>query len=423
MNNKFWRDVFDQISSLILIFRKESSDHELMFVNRAVQSYLGYKPESYVLESEQKGSLRDELETICRLALNGETRIQLTTLSGKKNMYSVEVSDFYSESIKEQILIMTVHGVSDAEMPTDSSSNARFESQLMSTVRNRISQGLEQGANLAFVGAQGTGKRFFSDEVLARLIQSDYQIVKMDYSAGHVEIFCDGVHSDFDHLQSLRKSKPIALFIYELQEMGEKDQKLIMEWAKQPDRNVRFIVGSRVSLDQMVSEGRLHPELYYLMNLTSVVLPGLHHRRSEIQPYAEHLIRKICDASGVAYPKISEKEWTRLFNYDFKIHFDDLNTIILRSVIRAEEGAFEFNVGNASSSTNQKRKGHPKNDESSVVIDLDVSGGYDEHMRIYLSQVLERTNGKIYGKDGAAAVLGMKPTTLQSKLDKYRVRV
>jgi len=423
MNNKFWRDVFDHISTMVFIFRKETEAYELMFVNRAVQAYLGYKPESYVLESEQNGILREELEFNCRVALEGETTIQFTTISGKKNSYSVVVSDFYSESIKEQVLVMTVEGGTDSKTSMDGASNSLAESELMKTVRTRISLGLEQGANLAFVGSQGSGKRFFMDMVLMQLIKSDYHIVKMDYSDGHYRVYCDGVQSDFEHIQSLRKTKPIALFIYELQEMGDKDQKRILEWAQQADRSVRFVIGSKVSVDQMVSEGRLKPDFYYQMNLTSVVLPGLNHRRSEIQAYAENLIRKICDASAVRYPEISDKEWTRLFHYDYANNFDDLNTIILRSVIRAEPGVFEFELGLESAKSVQRRKGSHKSDELGVVIDLDSSGGFDEHMRIYLSQVLKRTSGKIYGKDGAAAILGMKPTTLQSKLEKYKVRM
>ncbi len=45
-----------------------------------------------------------------------------------------------------------------------------------------------------------------------------------------------------------------------------------------------------------------------------------------------------------------------------------------------------------------------------------------EHERRYLAQALRRTNGKIYGADGAAQLLGLKPTTLQSKLKKHRLK-
>jgi transcriptional regulator with GAF, ATPase, and Fis domain len=47
---------------------------------------------------------------------------------------------------------------------------------------------------------------------------------------------------------------------------------------------------------------------------------------------------------------------------------------------------------------------------------------FEEHERRYLQRVLARTSGKIYGADGAAAMLGLPPTTLQSKLKKLGLR-
>ena len=423
MNNKFWRDVFDQIASLVLIFRKETDNYELMFVNKAIQTFLGYKPELYVMESEQPGALRDELVANCRTALGGESKIPFTAMNGQKVFLSASISEFYSESIKEHLLVMTVQWASNAMEASLPSSSEQMETQLMKTVRDRIESSLEQGASLVFVGAQGSGKRFYQDRVFSDLVKTDGHIVKMDYSSRRLEMFCDGVQSDIDQLTTLRKPKPVTIFIYEMQQMSKADQKKLLDWCTQADRNLRFIIGSKISPDQMVSEGSLEAEFYYHMNLTSILLPGLNHRRSEIQGYSEGMIRKICDASGVPYPEISAKEWTRLFHHDYSTNFDELNSIILRSVIKVERGSFQFEINDQEAKPSGKRKSVSTGSESELRIDIDSSQGFDEHMRIYLSQILLRTGGKIYGKDGAAALLGMKPTTLQSKLEKYNVRV
>jgi formate hydrogenlyase transcriptional activator len=47
---------------------------------------------------------------------------------------------------------------------------------------------------------------------------------------------------------------------------------------------------------------------------------------------------------------------------------------------------------------------------------------FDDHERRYLRRVLEHTGGKIYGPGGAAELLGLPPTTLQSKLRRYGLR-
>ena len=67
-------------------------------------------------------------------------------------------------------------------------------------------------------------------------------------------------------------------------------------------------------------------------------------------------------------------------------------------------------------------KVHNRSGNITVVDHIDEILPFDEMSRLYLQAVLGRTGGRIYGKGGAAELLDMKPTTLQSKIKKLGVR-
>jgi DNA-binding NtrC family response regulator len=155
------------------------------------------------------------------------------------------------------------------------------------------------------------------------------------------------------------------------------------------------------------------------MNLISVVLPALDMRRADIKPYSERWLNKVCDAVDVDLPSISDKEWTRLFHHEYAGGYDELNAILMRSLINGSSGKFQFEL---SASQTAEKKARSTRDSIDGSITLSNGATYDEHMREYLEQMMIRHGWKIYGSDGAAVQLGMKPTTLQSKLEKYSVR-
>lgn len=419
MNNKFWREIFDQITSLVMVFRMKEGASELMFVNKAVQSNLGYTPEAFVMESEQEGALRSGLSELIDAVIGGSRRVVLTDLSGMDMEFSVEIQQFFSDAIREELAVLTLHkGTSDGGNQ-QSGHDIVADSIVMQSVIDRFRQVDQAGASMAFIGSQGTGKRLFMDTTLRGALSSGSSIWKMDYATSKNPIYImDGVQVDLDAMFAMRLRRQVVVLIYELDRMPKSDQLRLKEFADGQDGLIRFITGSLESPDVLVSSGALLPELYYKLNVISIVLPPLDMRRADIRPFAERWMERVVSAAGMEQPVVSDKEWSRLFHHAYVNGFDELVKILKDSLLGWNGDKFQFILAREATTTAKSTV----RTKVSGKIELDPTAGHDEHMMDYLRQVMEINDWKIYGKDGAASALGMKPTTLQSKLEKYGVK-
>ncbi len=422
MNNKFWREIFDQITSMVMVFRIQAGTSELMFVNKAVHSCLGYSPEAFVMESEQAGELRRSLEDLLSAASEGVTEVELADLTGRGVSFEVAFSTFSSDAIKEDLAILTLHVPTNGRKAGSQNDLVVAESIVMKSVLDRIYQLEEVGANVGFVGGVGSGKRFFMDLLQRAALESGYSIWKLDYADGKRPMYsADGVQVDLDTLVTTRLRKDTTILVYDMQGMSKADQLRLYKFLDGQGAALRFICGSTLSPDALVANGSLVPELYYRLNLISVVLPSLEMRRADIRPYAEAWLRRVSEVLAHESPDISDKEWTRLFHHEYKENYDDLQAILKRSLLRWKGDKFQFDLELPDPGKTKLQTTRSAFKDSSSIV-LDYGATHDEHMHAYLSQVMNKYGWKIYGDDGAAAHLGIKPTTLQSKLEKYGVR-
>jgi len=419
MNNKFWREIFDQITSLVMIFRRQGDLAELMFVNKSVNAHLGYSPESFVMESEQDGDLRTSLDRLVNSAIDGNQGAVLNDLAGRKIAFRIEMKSFYSDAIKEDLAILTLHPPAATQVPEHEVNPVVAESIVMRSVLERLRQLQEVGANMAFIGSVGTGKRLLMDRTLRSVMDAGDSIWRLDYAdAKKPSYSMDGVQADMVTLQSTRLKKSTTVMIYDMDHISKPDQFKLLSFIESQEGYLRFICGSGESPDAMVAAGRFIPELYYKLNIISIVLPTLDMRRADIKPYSERWLERMCNVAGLEMPSITDKEWTRLFHHEFKESFDELNAILKRSLLKWSGEKFNFEL-----EMTDKRQTRPQvvksTDAASII--LEHGSTYDAHMHEYLRQVMDRCGWKIYGNDGAASRLDMKPTTLQSKLEKYGV--
>lgn len=419
MNNKFWREIFDQITSLVMIFRMQSDLAELMFVNKSVSAHLGYSPESFVMESEQDGELRHSLNQLVQAAADGSQGAVLTDLAGREISFQVELKTFFSDAIKEDLAILTLHPHSTKAVSGSDDRWIVAESIVMKSVMERIRQLEEVGANMAFIGAAGTGKRLLMDQALRGVMDVGDSIWRLDYADSKKPIYgMDGVYSDLSTMVAVKLRKRTTVMLYEMDRMPKADQTALLKFIDGQEAYLRFICGSSVSPDVMVASGSLIPELYYKFNVISIVLPSLDMRRADIKPYAERFIGRMIDTIGGAMPEVSDKEWTRLFHHEYKENYNELNVILKRSLLMWNGDKFKFELDLVDAG---KSKPNALPMAKGGVIVLNDESTHDEHMHAYLVQVMDRCGWKIYGSDGAAAKLKMKPTTLQSKLEKFGV--
>lgn len=168
--------------------------------------------------------------------------------------------------------------------------------------------------------------------------------------------------------------------------------------------NVRVIAATNRDLGQARAAGRFRDDLFFRLNVFPISLPPLRERREDIEPLLRHFLRRYAAKVNRTFTEIDPRTIEACMLYDWPGNVRELENMVERTVILSPGPVFHMDPLRESSSAPSAR--FPT---------------FDEAVREHLVHALRRTRGKIYGSDGAAALLGLKPSTLQSKLRKYGI--
>lgn len=172
--------------------------------------------------------------------------------------------------------------------------------------------------------------------------------------------------------------------------------------------DVRVIAATNRELAQAVRAGNYRADLYYRLNVFPVRIPPLRERKDDIPLLADYFIRKFSAHLDCPQPQLDEDALQTMMEYDWPGNVRELEHTLQRAVLLAKDGLIVsnhmgFGIGQGSTP--------PATGDQEIVPLV-------EFERRYLAHVLRCTNGVIHGSNGAARLLGMKPTTLRSRLDK-----
>ncbi|MBI9074306.1 MAG: sigma-54-dependent Fis family transcriptional regulator [Desulfatibacillum sp.] len=170
----------------------------------------------------------------------------------------------------------------------------------------------------------------------------------------------------------------------------------------------RLVAATNRSLAVEVEQGRFRQDLYYRLNVIHLVLPPLRDRGDDVILLARHFIEHYCGKYGFKKLSFSRQDEDRLTAYAWPGNVRELKNVIERAVIlsRGDKPALDIQ-GGAQASRQDFFGGNPS---------------LEEVQRRYIEKVLERTKGRIDGPGGAAAILGMKRSTLYSRMYKLGMR-
>lgn len=175
--------------------------------------------------------------------------------------------------------------------------------------------------------------------------------------------------------------------------------------------NVRIITATNRNLEKEVAEGRFRLDLYYRLNVFPISLPPLRERKDDISllacffldKYSKKLKRNIC--------KIAAEVMDKLLSYDWPGNIRELEHLIEKSVVLCTgdeitqiEMPLEFP---------EKEIPLPENSEIKTM---------EEMERDHIMRILSLCKGKIFGPGGAAEVLNIPSTTLNSKIKKLGIK-
>jgi len=176
--------------------------------------------------------------------------------------------------------------------------------------------------------------------------------------------------------------------------------------------DVRIICATNVDLETRVKEGKFREDLFYRLNVFPITLPPLRLRKDDIYLLANYFLEKLTQKFTDKKLALS-KEAVKVLRDDlWHGNVRELQNTLERAVILSKDGTIK-----PTHLIFEKEYPTQKNAEG----DKSLIGSLDEETKKIIKKALELTNGKIYGKDGAADLLKMKPTTLQSKMKKLKL--
>ena len=168
--------------------------------------------------------------------------------------------------------------------------------------------------------------------------------------------------------------------------------------------DVRVICASHRNLAEMVDEREFRADLFYRLSVFPIELPPLRERREDIPSLVHHFVKVYADRMGKPFTSIAEEFMMGLERYSWPGNIRELQNFIERSVILADGAVLNGSLPKLHCTY-----------ESAAPVTL------DEASRSHILQTLNETGGVLGGPNGAARRLGMKRTTLISKMKRLGV--
>jgi transcriptional regulator with GAF, ATPase, and Fis domain len=175
--------------------------------------------------------------------------------------------------------------------------------------------------------------------------------------------------------------------------------------------NVRIVAASNRNLQAEAEAGRFRQDLYYRLSVFPIELPPLRARREDIAPLAAHFVRLAARKMNRPPPRFTKAHAEQLAAHDWPGNVRELQNAVERAVILARGGPLTFELPGANRLEISERRS-PAIENPSFI----TRAAWKQHERESIKMALQQSRGKVFGAGGAAELLGMKPTTLASRL-------
>jgi formate hydrogenlyase transcriptional activator len=177
--------------------------------------------------------------------------------------------------------------------------------------------------------------------------------------------------------------------------------------------DVRVIASTSRDLKAEMRNGRFREDLYYRLNVFPVSIPPLRGRIDDISELAEHFIQKYARKYGRRFETTVNDALQILQAYHWPGNVRELEHVIERAVITSPEPVFRL-LDRLEREPVGVEGGAPEDSEGKP-------NDFDAMAREHIQQVLQKTHWKIEGKNGAAAILRLNPSTLRFRIKKLGI--
>jgi transcriptional regulator with GAF, ATPase, and Fis domain len=168
--------------------------------------------------------------------------------------------------------------------------------------------------------------------------------------------------------------------------------------------DVRVIAATNRDLEEAVRQGPFRSDLYFRLNVFPILVPPLREHPEDIPPLVWHFLRELGERMGKRVDTIPRRSMEAMTAYPWPGNVRELMNVIERAMILAKGSVLHVELGGPAVSADP------------------ATTNLMEIERSHLLKVLDMTGWRIRGKNGAAELLGLKPTTLHSRMKKLGIK-
>jgi formate hydrogenlyase transcriptional activator len=190
--------------------------------------------------------------------------------------------------------------------------------------------------------------------------------------------------------------------------------------------DARLIAATNRDLEALVSEQKFRSDLYYRLNVFPVRVPALRERPEDIPLLVRHFVQQFSRRVSKAIDTIPSETMTTLVKYPWPGNIRELQNVIERAVILTKGPVLnipsdDLRVSNANSMALTAATGSQATSANGG--SQNMRAVLDDAERQQIVAALEQTNWIVAGPNGAATRLGIKLSTLQSRMQKLGIRI
>lgn len=295
-------------------------------------------------------------------------------------------------------------------------------------------------ASVLILGETGTGKELVAHEIHNRSRRQDKPLVRVNCASIPKDLF----ESEFfghtrgaftgavkDRAGRFEAAEGGTIFLDEIGEVPMELQSKLLRVLQEKryervgeDRtrlaDVRIIGATNRDLKKEVTAGRFREDLYYRLNVFPIHVTPLRERVEDIPLLAKHFVELSVKELRCAKPRLTRAGAIKLQSYDWPGNIRELRNVIERAVIISRGGVLDFDLPAGNSLPAAYPETPPAGSEGEPEIFTEPEMQRRERENVLAA--LTKTNWKIRGADGAAELLGLKPTTLVTRMQRMGLK-
>ncbi|RFZ85247.1 response regulator [Mucilaginibacter terrenus] len=302
-------------------------------------------------------------------------------------------------------------------------------SHLLLTALDHLTLVAPMDTSVLILGESGTGKERFAKSIHAFSSRRNKALVTVNCAAlpahlieselfGHEKGAFTGAVDR--RIGKFEQADGGTIFLDEIGELPLESQSKLLRVLQEKEierlggRNtikvdVRVIAATNCNLEKDVAAGKFRLDLYYRLNIFPITLPSLRDRKEDIPELAAHFISKFSERVGKPGMSISPQALTDLRNYDWPGNVRELEHVVERNVLLTKGNVIEqVSIVNAGNKTIER-------------VEETRMKSIDDNEREYILRILKQCNGRISGPGGAAEIMKIPSTTLNSKMKRLGI--